>query len=254
MQTAVLNYLDKLSAESRRRISKHFEQEVEEFAVLSSKLVSSLQRFHASHPSHDPVDPKHVAFALMTKGANTMMAGFELVLTGYMGESEILFRSALERFAVAWDVVHNPDRFVAWKEGNKFDSTDSISRLKKEVEPVGKLYGYLSNIHVHTTPKNSSPSMFIEAGVQKFQFFGFLNLGKEHLPKGRIYFALFCAYVFLQLTELVFHMYCDQLETIETIPGTDTVRNVVSERHRKYVEVMKEHFTLMAQDPTATLE
>ena len=181
------------------------------------------------------------------------MAGFELVLTGYIGESEVLLRSALERFAVAWDVVNNPDRFAAWKGQKKFESTDSISRLKKEVEPVGKLYGYLSNLHVHVTPKNSSPSMFVVDGDPKFQFFGYLSPGKEHLPKGQIYFSLFLAYVLLQLTEIVFHAYCEEFETIERITGEDLVRNVVSERHREFVEVGLRHFRLMAEDPLATL-
>jgi len=254
MKTAVRNYIDELSMESRRRVSRNFEQETGEFAFLLAKLVGTLQRYHASHPLHESDNPKQVAFALMTKGANTLMASFELVLTGYMGESEILLRSSLERFAVAWDVVHNAERFRAWKDGKKFDSSDSISGLKKEVEPVGKLYGYLSNIHVHTTPKNSSPSMLWDGDTQKFQFFGFLSPGKEHLLKGQIYFALFCAYVLLHLTELVFHSYCDDLETIEKIAGEDRVRTVVSERHRQFVEVALAHFKLMADDPASTLK
>ena len=240
--------------ESRSRVSAHFENEVGEFAFLSGKLVDTLQRFHALHPLREADNPRQVAFALMKKGANSLMAGFELILTGYIGESEVLFRSALERFAVAWDVVHNPDRFAAWKAGRKFDSTDSISRLKKDVDPVGKLYGYLSNMHVHTTPENSSPSMFIEGGVWTFQFFGHLSPGKEHLLKGEIYFALFCAHVLLQLTELTFHAYCDEFETIEKIPDKDLVRCIVSDRHRRYVETAMSHFRLMAADPAATLE
>jgi hypothetical protein len=253
MQSAVLQYLEGLSVDSRARVSKHFDQEVREFAYLSAKLVATLQRFHAHHPSQDADNARQVAFQLMTRGANTLMAGFELVLTGYMGESEVLLRGALERFAVAWDLVHNPDRFAAWKVDKKFDSTDSISRLKKEVEPVGNLYGYLSNLHVHITPKNSSSSMFLVEGDPKFQFFGYLSPGKEHLPKGQIYFSLFLAYVLLQLTEVVFHAYCDGFETIEQIPSEDLVRNVISERHRKFVDIGLEHFKLMAEDPLATL-
>ena len=254
MHATVQKYIDELSADSRGRVSKHFEREVSEFALLSAKLVRTLQNFHALHPQSDAGNPRQVAFSLMTKGANTLMAAFELILTGYIGEAEVLLRNALERFAVAWDVVHNPDRFAAWKGGKKFDSTDSIARLKKELEPVGKLYGYLSNMHVHTTPLNSSPSMLVVEGAPKFQFFGYLAPGKEHIPKGQVYFALFCGYVLLQLTEIVFHAYSDGLETIEKIPGQDLVRNVVSQRHQEFVAIGVAHFKLMAEDPAATLE
>ena len=95
--------------------------------------------------------------------------------------------------------------------------------------------------------------MFVVDGDPKFQFFGYLSPGKEHLPKGQIYFSLFLAYVLLQLTEIVFHAYCEEFETIERITGEDLVRNVVSERHREFVEVGLRHFRLMAEDPLATL-
>ena len=251
MQAAVRNYIDALSSDSRDRVSKLFAREIDEFALLTAKLVSALQRFHARHPAFEGDSPTHIAFSLMTKSANALMAGFELVLTGYSGESEVLFRTALERSAVAWDVVHNPDRFASWKNNKKFDSTESISRLKREVEPVGRLYGYLSNLYVHITPQSSLPSMILEDDTPKF--FGYLSPGKEHLPKGRIYFALFCAYVLLQLTEIVFHAYCDELETIERLQGKDLVQNIVSKRHQEFVDAALSHFRLMAGDPTATL-
>jgi len=254
MEATVLKYVRELSPESRARVAAHFSKEVDEFAFLVAKLTETLQRYHARNPKHDESNPKEVAFALMTKGANTLMAGFEVVLTGYMWEPPILFRSALEGFAVAWDLVHNGPRFVTWKAGKKFDSTDSISNLKKTIEPVGKMYGFLSNMHVHTGPLNSSPPMFLVGEEQKFQFFGLLSPGKEHLRKGEVYFALLTAHVCLQLTELVFHEYSSGLETIEKIPGTDLVRTTVSQRHRPFVEASKEHFKLMSQDPDACLQ
>jgi hypothetical protein len=91
--------------------------------------------------------------------------------------------------------------------------------------------------------------MFLVGEEQKFQFFGLLSPGKEHLRKGEVYFALLTAHVCLQLTELVFHNYSSGLETIEKIPGTDLVRTTVSQRHRPFVEASIEHFKLMSQDP-----
>jgi hypothetical protein len=254
MEVAAIQYLRHLSPDTRTRVTSHFSAEVDEFALLVSKLTETLQRYHAVNPKHDPDNPKEVAFGLMTKSANTLVAGFELVLTGYMWEPPILFRSALEGFAVAWDVVHNAPRFAAWKAGKKFESTLSISSLKKTIEPVGKMYGFLSNMHVHTAPLNSSPPMFMNGDDRKFQFFGLLPRGKEHLRKGEVCFALLTAHLCLQLAELVFHKYSSGLETIEYIPDTDLVRTTVSPRHRRFVEASIEHFRLMSQDPDACLQ
>lgn len=254
MKATVLEYMSDLSPESRARITKHFAKEVEEFAILMAKLTETLQCYQARNPMHDDSNAKEVAFGLMTKGANTLMAGFELVITGYMWEPGILFRSALEGFAVAWDLVHNQERFALWKARKTFHSTDSISNLKKAIEPVGKMYGLLSNIHVHTNPISSSPSMLLDGGTKKFQFFGLLRPGKEHLRTAEVCFGLFSAYVCLQLTELVFHGYSAALETIERIPGTDTVRTVVSMRHQPFVEAAIEQFRLMTDDPAAPLQ
>lgn len=224
-----------------------FSDEVDEFSHLLFRIVHILQSYHALNKKHDETSPKEVAFSLMTKGANTLMAGFELAIGGYMWEPAILFRSALEGFAVAWDIVHNPERFKQWKSGKGFKSSESISNLKKEIEPVGKMYGYLSNMHVHTAPINSSPPMWNTGGEPKFQFFGLLSAGNESLRKGEVYFALLAAHMCLQLTELVFHNFAAELETIEKIPGTDTVKTVVSARHRRFVQEAKHHFKVMAE-------
>jgi hypothetical protein len=243
MESAVLKYLRELSPEARSRVVAAFADEVDEFAHLIFRIIETLQLYHAQNKMHDETNPKEVAFALMTKGANTLMAGFELAIGGYMWEPPILFRSALEGFAVAWDVVHNPERFRLWKMRKNFHSPDSISNLKKSIEPVGKMYGYLSNMHVHTGSINSSPPMLSE---EKFQFFGLLPVGNEGLRKGEVFFALLAAHVCLQLTELVFHNYAAELETIQKIPGTDTVTTVVSDRHRPFVQASMEHFKAMA--------
>ncbi|GAB2892780.1 hypothetical protein GCM10027046_22100 [Uliginosibacterium flavum] len=250
MFASVQNYLHTLSTDSKGRAAIHFSAEVHEFSTIVSKIVETLQIYHSVHPEID-ADPKHVAFGLMTKGANTLMAGFELALTGYFWEPQILFRSALEGFATAWDIVNNPKRFAVWQAGKKFSSTDSISNLKKEIEPVGKMYGFLSEMYVHTSPINSSPPMFVSQGEAKFQFFGYLPPDKEDVRKGEVYVALLTSFVCLQLTEIIFHNYAKELETIEKIPGTDTVSTKVSARHRKFVDAAMAHFSTRSKDPSA---
>jgi hypothetical protein len=250
MNETVLKYLRELSPKTKARITAHFASEVEEFSVLVGTMIATLQRYHAVNPVYDSGDPKHPAFGLMTKGANSLMAGFELALSGYMWEPPVLLRSALEGCAVAWDIVHNADRFTTWNSG-KFDATDSISNVKKVIEPVGRLYGFMSNMNVHTKPLNSSPPMLASDSGPKFQLFGLTPLGKEIIRKGEIHFALLVAHVSLQLTELVFHPYSVELETIEKTPGTDLVKTRVSARHQRFVDIAMDHFKSQAEG-TAT--
>lgn len=46
-------------------------------------------------PERDGNNPKQVAFGLMTKGTNTLLATFELSLNGYLWEPAILLRTLL---------------------------------------------------------------------------------------------------------------------------------------------------------------
>jgi hypothetical protein len=252
MEAIVATYLSELSPDTRRRLAAHFSKEVTEFAFLVGRMTETLQNFHAQSPNQIST-PKFAAFTLMTRGANALVAAFELSLGGYMWEPGALLRNALESFAVAWDVVHNRERFEAWKQQKNFKSTDSITNVKRVLESYGKMYGHLSKLYVHTNPISSSPSMLVVEGRPQLQLFGSIPAGKERIRKSEIYFALFASYVCLQLTELVFHAHSKTLETIEKIPGTDSARNVVSERHRPFAEAMKEHFGLMSQNPEATL-
>ena len=252
MHDTALNYVRSLAPDSTARLTVHFAAEVEEMSFLVSRAMEALQNHHKTNPQHDPENSKQVAFGLMRKGVNTLMAAFQLSLSGYLWEPSMLLRSALEGFATAWDLVHQPARFEQWKANRKFDSTLSISNVKEVSEEIGKLYGHLSKDNVHTSPLNSSPSMVVADGEPEFQFFGLVSPGKEEIRKTEIYLSLFVSYVCLQLTELVFHQYAVELETIEKIPGKDLVRTKVSERHRIIVDGMKAHFSRVAADPNAS--
>lgn len=248
MKNTALKYICELAPESKARLTIHFANEVEEISILTAKAMETLQNYHRINPEHDGNKPKQVAFGLMTKGTNTLMAAFELSLSGYLWEPSILLRNALEVFATAWDIVNNKSRFELWKTERKFDSSDSITNVKKVIEPIGKLYGHLSKMNVHTSHLNSSPSMVVTADEPKFQFFGFVSAGKESIRRSEIHLSLFVTYICLQLAELVFYQYSSELETIEKIPGTDMARTIVSERHRKVVDAMKAHFSQIATD------
>jgi hypothetical protein len=154
---------------------------------------------------------------------------------------------ALEGFIVAWDLAFHQQRFEAWKSKKQFDATASISNAKKEHATVVQMWGLISNAHVHPTSVHSWPDVHLVEDKVKFQFFGLLTLGKEDLRKGEIYLSIMMAYVCLQLTELVFHAYARELETIEKIPNTDnTVRLHISPLHRPFVEELTKVFQEMA--------
>jgi hypothetical protein len=247
LEEAVQRYLRELSPQSRERLLETYAAEGEEFAHLVFRIIETLQLYHAHNKIHDPTDPKQGAFALMTKGANGLMAGFELAIGGYAWEPPVVFRAAFETFAVAWDIVYNPNRFALWRGRKGFHSSDSITNFKEHVEVAGQLYGYLSNMHVHTAPINSSPPMWKSGEELKFQFFGLVPVGRENVRKGEILFALHVAHVCLRVTELVFHDFAAELETIEKIPGTGTVRPVISPRHQPFVQASMQHFKAMAE-------
>jgi hypothetical protein len=250
MKKTVFNYINELAPESKARLTNHFSEEVDEFCTLISQLIIILQNYHGLNPIFKSEDPKAIAYGIMTKGANTLMAAFELILGGYLWEPPILFRNALEGFALAWDIVHNKKRFEVWMGKGKFKSTDSITNLKKAYEPIGQMYGLLSNMYVHISPINASPSVVMSSGEPKLQFFGLIRSGKESIRGGEVHFALIAAYVCLQLTELTFYQYSAALETIEKIPESDYVRVKVSDRHRKFVNTAMEHFKNVVKDPS----
>jgi hypothetical protein len=77
-----------------------------------------------------------------------------------------------------------------------------------------------------------------------------IRSGKEDIRAVGVYFALLTAFVCLQLTELTFHQFSPELETIEKIPNSDYVRVKVSDRHRKFVNAAMEHFKNILTDPS----
>jgi hypothetical protein len=234
-------------------MTSYYHDEVVEFSLLISKIIVPLQNYYRTKFSGDTKSPEFIAYGIMTRAANTLMAAFELTLIGYFWEPPILFRNALEGFATAWDILHNTDRFFTWKDDKKFDSTDSISNLKKEIKPVGKLYGMLSNMYAHIKQNNAAPSSLLSGDEAKLQFFGFVGSGKEKIRKGGVYLAIIVAFICLQVTEMSYHQYSAELETIEILPGTNRARTKVSARHRKFVHTATEHFRMVQDDPSIVL-
>lgn len=246
MQKTVAEYFELSGRDTRSRMTVHFDPEVKEFVRLISALITLLGRFNVAKPQYDKKSPYHAALGLMTKGANTLGAAFELSLSGYLWEPPALLRVALETFAVAWDIVHNPKRFQTWNVGKKFDSTSSISNAKEVSDAIGNLNGLLSKMNIHISPLNSSPAMF-QADQPKIQLFGLIQPGKENARQPEIYLSLFVTFICLQLTELTFYQYAECLETIQILPDGAGAQNRVSDTHKVFVNEMESVFRRLAE-------
>lgn len=208
MHELVSKYFSQLARGTRSRLEETYAPEIMEFARLISSIITPLSQFNEWQPKYDGERPYHAAFGLMTKGANTLAAAFELTLSGYSWEMPALLRVALETYAVAWDIVHNPERFKKWKAGKKFASTLSISKAKEVNEVIGEANGILSKMYIHISPLNSSPAM-LQEDDPKIQLFGLLQPGKEHVRRPEVYMPLFVTFICLQLTELTFYQYSE---------------------------------------------
>lgn len=244
MSRVISEYFVKSARDTRSRMDGIYKPEIEEFSRLINSIITPLSKFDAARPRRDDEVPYHSAFGLMTKGANTLAAAFELALSGYLWEPSGLLRVALETYAVAWDIVNNPERFAKWKADKKFESTRSISNAKEVTEVIGRLYGMLSDMNVHINQRNSSPAM-VQADVPKFQLFGLVQPGKESIRRPEVYLSLFVTFICLRLTELTFHKHCEKLETIEIVAGGAKSR--ISETHKGFVEEMMNVFRDMAE-------
>ncbi len=253
MQETIIKYLNELTADSKKRVTDFFKEEIEEFSLLISKIIIPLQHYNSLNKAPDKDDPKFIGYGLMTKGANTLMAGFELSLNGYFWEPPILLRNVLEGFASAWDIIHNPKRMELWKDHKSFKSTVSITNAK-EINPViGPFYGLLSNIYTHTSQLNASPSVVLVEDDPKLQFFGFIRNGKENIRQSEIYLCLIITFMCLQMTELCFHQYSKEHETIEKVPGEPYFNMKVTERHKKFVDTAMKLFQDMIENPSGKL-
>ena len=250
MQDQILNYLTSSGPDSRSRMVDTYREETVEFSRLLALMIDPLTNFMKANPTNDPARPFHAAYGLLTKGANTLGAAYELILSGYLWEPPALFRIVVESCAVAWDITTNPDRYQLWLAGKKFQSTDSIGSAKSVIADIGRLYGLLSQMNVHTSVLNASPAMFLSDGTPKFQLLGLVPSGKEVARKSDVYHALFITYICLQLTEAVFWKHSSRLETLEPIAGTEFAQSTVSATHRQFADQAIRAFQDLVNDTT----
>jgi hypothetical protein len=252
MPSDINEYLNSAGPDCKRRLIKTYANEVEQFSYLVGKIKETLAEFSYRRSSLSDPSRRDIAFGLMYKCVNTLMAGFELALSGYYWEPPILHRNAVEGCAAAWDIALNDKSFELWQGKKHFKSADSIARLSKEDNFFGKFWGHLSNQNVHTTQLNSSPTFFTMDGTHKFQVFGYVPEGKEETRRFVIEISVFAADVCLNLTEMVFFPFALQPETLVKSENDGHVRRHTSERMSRFREAFEQTCRKMMSDPDAS--
>ncbi len=228
-------YLTEVSPECRGRLIRTFAEEITEFMYLIGKKRETLLAFATQSTAYERTSARGVAYGLMHKSANTLMASFELALSGYQLEPPILFRNAIEGCSVAWDIVGNKKVFENFQASKKFHSTDSINRIRKINKFYARLWDHLSQSSVHTSKKNSNPVMFRGPAGLVIPPYGFIPAGKEETSRYVVEFALMVAHACLHLTEVVFYPFVSDPETTAET-GVGLVSLSITERHQRFVD------------------
>ena len=67
MQEAIKRYLNELTADSKKRVTNHFKEEIDEFSLLISKIIIPLQNYISTIKTPPKDDPKYVAYGFNDK-------------------------------------------------------------------------------------------------------------------------------------------------------------------------------------------
>jgi hypothetical protein len=98
---------------------------------------------------------------------NSILSAIDLLRRGYLKEPQMLVRNSLEVFAVAYDFHANPERYDSFiANPKKFESTRSISEIKKVHSIIGQWYGMLSKSfthvsHLHILPHKNTEGLCV---------------------------------------------------------------------------------------------
>ena len=247
MTTKTQRYLFETGPECKQRITRAYPLEVASFTHLVDLLRTTLAEFVYSKASEQAPPAHSIAFGIMLKSANTLMAGFELCLSGYHWEPPILFRSALEGCAAAWDIVNNEKSLRLWQSDKSFKSCDSITQLSKLDPFYGKWWGIQSNFNVHTSQANGNPTFFYTPdGQTEFQMYGFVPEGKEESRRYVIEASIVSALACLHLAEWVFHEYLSEPAETVVVGRDGKIYKRVTEEHERHIAAFHQTCALLS--------
>lgn len=126
------------------------------------------------HPRVEPNAGEVFSDAALSRARNTYYVAALLYREGHMIEAHAMSRLMLEQIAWSFSASGKRDR----KEAEKVSPTKAIGSLKKKIEPVGKLYGVLSQ-YVHLPLRghdefinlsNGKSEAVVQFGVHSYYF------------------------------------------------------------------------------------
>lgn len=100
---------------------------------------------------------------------NNILASLNLFRTGFLHQSPVLLRNAIEEACTAFDFYLDNSKLDAYRKGN-YSSTRSITVAKKIDPEIGKWWGGLSGLFshvslIHSLPQGTSTGHIIVGGV-----------------------------------------------------------------------------------------
>lgn len=240
MRSGTEQYLNEYGPACRSRLAKNFEIELTEFSILVDKMKEPLIAFRQELMVDSAEVAREHAYGLMHKGINALVAGFELALSGFGSEPNILYRNSVEICAVGWDIVSNEKSLIKFLKNSNFESSSSIKSVAKVDVLYGFLWGMLSNHFVHVNKDNRTPPIRDSSIGRIYQPLGFIPAGEEEANRVNIEAGLLVAHRCLQLIEITFFPYVKNPEAVrESVPGK-SVEKHVSDRHAVFAKSFEE--------------
>lgn len=240
MRSGTEQHLNEHGPACRSRLAKHYEIELNEFSILVDKMKEPLTTFRQDLGGDGAEIARQHAYGLMYKGINALVSGFELALSGYAFEPDILYRNSIEICAVGWDIVTNEKSLSKFLKDSNFKSTSSINALSKVDGDYGFLWGVLSNHRVHVNKDNRTLPIRDSSIGRAYQQLGFIPIGEEEKNRINFEFSLMVAHRCLQLIETTFFPWVKNPEAIRESVSGKFVERHVSDRHSGFEKSFKE--------------
>lgn len=211
----------------------------------------TLQRMN---PQVEPNAGEVFSDAALSRARNTYYVAALLYREGHMIEAHAMSRLMLEQIAWSFSVFEKQDR----KAAEKVLPTKAIGKLKKKIEPVGKLYGMLSQ-YVHLPLKGHDEFINLSSGKSST----LMQFGAHSYYFGQIlahladYWADIYEYTqarhFKQLENwieepsgLVLSPNRPFKKTID--PLLENLKNIYAEQYPTYEDFLKSNWTIKNKD------
>jgi len=142
----LINQIHRDSQKIATSFDKLFIKHLEEISVELSRISKFI--LIAVHSPEPLENYETESLVIISNTQNTIIASIECLRRGYLVQTGILIRNAIESISTALYLIKDPKSIKAYKEG-KLKSQSTISEAKKIVDGLGRAYGFFSNHFAH---------------------------------------------------------------------------------------------------------